>query len=477
MVKRLAAVGIQLDQETMIGDYLSKVSKKRFARHVENYYNIPALQVQTLHGVHAYLMEKALTSIIVGMEEEDTTNVFGVTQVETSKKTPTPQNNEHPKTQNPDVVAAIQQHDTPRNWKNADRVPPDVWERLTPMQRSAIIQNRNYRRNGNSSRGRGRGGDRYGSGGRYPSYPPVHSMQQPYNNMRQVPHTQANSFNGFFGIVWEEDEIQPEDILGIVDDVYSNNTFILDTGAAHHVLNTCNNLTEMRNEKANIRVANGDSYDNVTVGTHPVWGDCIYMPQCPVNLISFRKLEKQGFRIEFKQGVFIIMREGLPNIEFKQSESTGMFTYEAAEIITNLHYVGNQYFTEKEIKRAILARKLHLLLMHPAPYRIKELLNAGYFQTWGLSVNDVDNAEILYGKCFACDAAKLTAPQIGPTRQKSSTIGEHLHGDIVFVMGLPFLLVEDESTGYLSMVQLKDRKKETLLQSILSIIHTYKFYG
>lgn len=285
--------------------------------------------------------------------------------------------------------------------------------------------------------------------------------------------------------------------------------YVLDTAASMHVMLESERFSMKLNGKKSslIGVAGASKADK---GSHELFGDCLITNTTPFNLVSFSRLIENGFDIKYikKDNYFIVIKEGLCNIKFELkhnlyvskikkimknennywiSESRSSFEVDAPVMIKNVNKVdenkiglinlNSRLFTKDQRDRAKRARELHISMGHPGNQRLGSLFRRGSIAGVRLTENDIDNSDILFGKCISCMQGKMIRHSSPPSqREKSVKIGERLHIDLMVWSKVMFLVSVDEASGFVNGVRMISKSSRELYESIRSIVNWYKGY-
>ena len=84
----------------------------------------------------------------------------------------------------------------------------------------------------------------------------------------------------------------------------------MDSAASQIILKTLHNSSfKPGSPQTQVRVANGTVVMAKQI-THRIFGDCLYLPSCPVNLISWSRLRDCGWNIlsDMEKDIFIVTK-------------------------------------------------------------------------------------------------------------------------------------------------------------------------
>ena len=132
-----------------------------------------------------------------------------------------------------------------------------------------------------------------------------------------------------------------------------------------------------------------------------------------------------------------------------------------------------------KLKDLQVVKHLHEALAHPGKEKFLNTIKSNHYDNWNVQKEAID---VFYDKgCLICKIAKKRAlkkskleRQLKATNLKMKP-GESLHMDIVYIRGphgtqVLYLTAVDEATRYMKIVFLLNRKDETVINAIKSIV-------
>ena len=143
-------------------------------------------------------------------------------------------------------------------------------------------------------------------------------------------------------------------------------------------------------------------------------------------------------------------------------------------------------FTERQVRYAKLARKAAAILTYPTEENLKYALRQKLFKNCPLTVEDVNNAEKIFGKDVAAMKGKMTRKKPNPIRLEVVEFPPEiidqirdliLSLDIMYVNTLPIMTSIDRTIRYRSAVPMESRAKEELFESLDQILRNYNGAG
>ena len=189
--------------------------------------------------------------------------------------------------------------------------------------------------------------------------------------------------------------------------------------------------------------------------------DVWFSEKAITNIISLKNLIRQ-YRVTYdsKDEHFVVHREsaGKPNMLFKMHES-GLHYFKPRDpefVFVNTVAINKQPFTQREIKRAEVAKALYSKLMYPSLKDFKWVIQSNQIKDCPVTTRDVDVAHKIWGKNVAALKGKTTRSKPIPVSGDIVKIPKELSklhkevfltADIFFVNKYPFLF--DFESGYL----------------------------
>ena len=212
------------------------------------------------------------------------------------------------------------------------------------------------------------------------------------------------------------------------------------------------------------------------------------------NLLSIPMLEKAGYvvtthtkkdwKVISPEGEEIVFArdtglcEGMPFIDLRE-QSRGWALIET---------VRNNYdkFTQKEIEKATLARKVQARIGNPPDGRYKQIVSAGdrALKHCPVSVKDIANAHVIFGP----NLNRLKGAAIRQPVRHTKKMGERLKiprefyrqhkyvtlsADVMFVCGLPFLVTYSRDIKLTTAEFVTGRTARKLANSLMKIVKLY----
>ena len=223
-----------------------------------------------------------------------------------------------------------------------------------------------------------------------------------------------------------------EGMINVIESVLTVNnisTWILDSGASHHVCTSLQELVGARKLKAGeipLRVGNGTRVDAKAVGTYLLklpsgetleLKNCLYLPVCIKNLISVSMLLKDGYRVVFDKlngSVFMNKR-----MICHANVNDGLFPL---FLDASINCVKKDALGSKRSRETVNPIKMwHLKLGHISQDRIHKLSKDGYLESLGSDPMPT---------CESCLKGKMTKTPFGGQRTRVTELLGLIHTDV-----------------------------------------------
>jgi hypothetical protein len=261
-----------------------------------------------------------------------------------------------------------------------------------------------------------------------------------------------------------------------------------------HVIRNKDLLASETRAAVRVQGYDGKSSLATTLGHVPGVGTAVVVNGAPNNLLNLRKLVKDigGTYSGDADKMVIYDREGQVYavaedhgdgfLSFKYS-SVKNYNHIRANLIVANDFESHQ-FSQEEITRAKEAYQLCARLKHPGTKSLKRSLDNGDFPGCHLTSKDVDNAEVLFGKCLGCLEGKMKSQrQVTSQTKPASKIGENVFVDIVaFAKGvvaiggyIGLIFAVDEKSSYVTVVGIKSKKD--VGDALLTLLAVYNGHG
>ena len=243
------------------------------------------------------------------------------------------------------------------------------------------------------------------------------------------------------------------------------------------------------------------------MGHHPIFGDCHFMPEAPINILSFSRC-RQTFHIyyNFDRDFFTLvpLSDDLkkicpPLIFIDDGSDEGIYRYSKnltanpnlivlpSRSATDKYDKDLKLYTPEQFRIARELRKLHKALSHPNDEALSTLLDNGGIMDTQLNRKSVTLSNEILGPCEECLEGKATDATSVRTHNYESRsfppdhIGHTLWMDIVFIKGpdgkkIPLLLALEELTNFELAATMKDKSAKSLKEAMNKVIGYIKSY-
>jgi len=267
-----------------------------------------------------------------------------------------------------------------------------------------------------------------------------------------------------------------------------SNSFYFDCAATSNIVNDLSLLTNIKKIPAHYIGGIGGSPASYHIGDTDRFGPAYFLASSPCNLVSQKEVLKQNGKVKWDQELsryevtlfdmtshFSVDNNGLyeyhPQLQAEHA-LIGQDIEEAIDPKTGKH------FTPKEIQLAKLARTLHKRMGHCSDDCLKNISRHNSLNEWPITAKDVDNANVLFGKCAACMQGKMTEPA-APTSMSAPPleIGDTIHCDLFFIKKVPYLISVEDKTGYKMIAELKSKSRIHLEPALEKMVKHLKSYG
>jgi hypothetical protein len=181
----------------------------------------------------------------------------------------------------------------------------------------------------------------------------------------------------------------------------STSSIVLDSGSTTHVFNSMRSLKPSHELPKIIRGVTGSVLAPTCV--HPIFGEVKVVQNCPINLLSMRRLLDDGWKVKYdEQDDKFTIEKGHELIIFVKQE--GLYRAVTEQVLTSTLEYG---YTKQQHSRAMAVRRLHASLGHPGHKSFSRMLQEGLITDCPFTSKDISESEAILGKCRACVMGKL----------------------------------------------------------------------
>jgi len=171
--------------------------------------------------------------------------------------------------------------------------------------------------------------------------------------------------------------------------------------------------------------------------------------------------------------MFNVLRPGMSDLEFRMINN-GLHVHvpgnKGIAMVTTVKK-NKEGFTQKQVKRAQEAKELYAKLAYPSLVDFKWAVLSNQIANCPVTVEDIDVAQIIWGKDIAALKGKTTRKKPMPLEGNALRVPRailKLHKyvvlamDIFFVCGVPFFLTLSRKLDFAAATHLVNRKLETI---------------
>ena len=267
--------------------------------------------------------------------------------------------------------------------------------------------------------------------------------------------------------------------------------FLLDNQSTLDLV--CNEelVENIREAKNPITVKSTGGYLTVTQqATLPGYGKPVWFSKRGITNILALKNVRELYWITYdcEQGAYTVHREGKPNIQFIMNQE-GLHVFVPPR--SGFNFVNTvaermERFSKRQLQGAQQARELYSKLAYPSLKDFKWAITSNQIKNCPVTVQDISIAQEVWGKDIAALKGKTTRTKPVPVQQDMLKVPRdflRLHKnvfltiDIFFVDTIPFLLTLSRKIDFTTASHLENRKLETILKAVMSIVSLYKRRG
>ena len=211
-------------------------------------------------------------------------------------------------------------------------------------------------------------------------------------------------------------------------------------------------------------------------------GEVLYNPRASANVLSWSRLEEQGYRLSYdsdERSITVHTNQG----DHVFTNSNGHYVSSSKEAHTLIAQVSDneRNFSPRELTSARKAKELVERLGFPSPEAVKEALRRGTINNVPVTTQDVTRAYAIYGPDIPSLKGKTTTPPPSPANnemvhhiQQTTTQHGTLSIDTMSINGELFLIgVIDEIDMTLS-AYMSSKSSETLLKTVNKFLASAK---
>ena len=230
-------------------------------------------------------------------------------------------------------------------------------------------------------------------------------------------------------------------------------------------------------------------------GDLPGFGTVYYNPEGIANILSMAVVESKGRRITYDSwegGVFHVHNPDSGKITSFHQLPSGLYVHDTkSPLAPAMAFVetikeNKKVFSSRQFLRAKAARELYGMLGVPSTKDYIGAITNKMIPNTRVTVEDIKNAEIIFGKDLGSIMGKTTRSRPAPVVSDlillpPDLLKAHkevtLSADIFFVNKVAFFTTISQHIKFVTADRLVDQKAPTILKSLLCILAVYQRRG
>jgi Reverse transcriptase (RNA-dependent DNA polymerase)/Zinc knuckle len=287
---------------------------------------------------------------------------------------------------------------------------------------------------------------------------------------------------------------------------------ILDNGSTVDIFCNKDLLSNIRDSGREMKIrCNAGTTTTRLVGDLSGYGTVWYNPQGVANILSMSKVaDKYRVTYDSKDSPSFSIHKEDGSIRTFQRDVSGLYYIDALESVKNMVLLQNgdttssttklregvllintvrevaSTFSKREYEQAKLARRLQSSIGYPSNQDMIELVKNNILINCPITVNDIHNAEEIFGPNLAALKGKSVrrggVPVVGNIVRLPREIMDRyrsitLCGNVMFVNSVPFFVSVGKDIRFGTVAVLNDRRASTIMKSVTEVIRIYKKRG
>ena len=266
---------------------------------------------------------------------------------------------------------------------------------------------------------------------------------------------------------------------------------LLDSESTHCTFYSRSYLKDIRTTDNPILVhTNGGQMECTLEGDLPGFGAVYYNPEGIANILSMAVVESKGRRITYDSwagGMFHVHNPDSGKITSFHKLPSGLYVHDVKAPSPAMAFVetvdeNKKVFTSRQFLKAKAARELYGMLGVPSTRDYIGAIKNKLIPNVKVTVEDIKNAEIIFGKDLGAIMGKTTRDKPAPVVSDmillpSDILKAHkevtLSADIFFVNGVAFFTTISQHIKFVTADRLLDQKGPTILKALLRILAVY----
>jgi hypothetical protein len=273
------------------------------------------------------------------------------------------------------------------------------------------------------------------------------------------------------------------------DGKVGKNLILLDNQSTHDTFYNAELLVNIKDAAGRISIqGSGGVLEYKKTGVLPGYGTVWYNPDAIANILSFSRVEKKGHKIEYADGSFKVINKNTNNQSVFVQQPGGLFAHNTTNGVSFVQTVdGNKLmFSKKQISQAKAARELYAMIGRPSIGDFMGIIKNNLLPHAKITANDIQNAELIYGKDIGAIQGKTTRNQPSPVVTDYVNVPEDimfvhkritLAADIMYVNKIPFMLTVSRVVQFTTIEKLNNKQDSTLVLAITKVCRLYERRG
>jgi hypothetical protein len=268
------------------------------------------------------------------------------------------------------------------------------------------------------------------------------------------------------------------------------NLILLDNQSTHDTFYNAELLVNIKDAAGRVSIkGSGGVLEYKKTGVLPGYGTVWYNPDAITNILSFSRVEKKGHKIEYAEGSFKVINKNTNNqsvfLSNNQEDCLQHHTTIGVSFVQTVD--GNKLmFSKKQISQAKAARELYAMIGRPSIGDFMGIIKNSLLPHAKITANDIQNAELIYGKDIGAIQEKTTRNQPSPVVTDYVNVPEDvmsvhkritLAADIMYVNKIPFMLTVSRVIQFTTIEKLNNKQDSTLVAAVTQVCRLYERRG
>ena len=277
---------------------------------------------------------------------------------------------------------------------------------------------------------------------------------------------------------------------------------ILDNGSTMSIFGNPDLVTNIRDANTTLQMAtNAGTQTTTQIADVPGYGTVWYDQRAIANIFGLKDMKDKGYEVTYDSNhgdTFQVHMEG-KTIEFTCNKE-GLYEFEVSDDYKEeikkqqsqpSNYVSTveenkQGFTQRQFEKAKAARELYHNLGSPTIENFKALLRMNTIKNNPITLEDVNNAEAIFGPAMSTLKGKTTRSTPKPVLRDEIDLPKEIKDinheldlcmDIMFVNELPMLTTIDTTIKFCGLIPLQSRTHEEIFSALDQVLRFYNKAG